>query len=253
MKFEEFYYDIEKEIYDLEVLVKIYNENRATYKESYYGHIYCPECYEAKLAFKPTAKTPYLSTLPTAIHNKDCSCNYDSASKQQMQEYYTDTKNVDAINRKLKSCIDLLLKPSKKTGKTGLGKNDKGTKIESTFGFETKGKKFLIRRKKITLPFDETEDYGVPMLFYGCVKLKWIKKEYSGQVSKYLQVLKPENNWILASIYVSDKVYQYLDETVKNITDEKYHIAFMSEMKKKGTFNNCSLLFSSHIIIDKNT
>lgn len=252
MKFEGIYYDIDKNICDVEIISKLYKNNQKAYNDTYYGHMYCPECKIAKLQFRPNAKTPHLKTMEKFPHDDECSYNYEPASSKKVTEYYTDESNSDDINRKLKGCIDLLLKgtggstSTTTLGGTGVKKGTKGV-----FTFEDGGSRLRIRRKNITRNLNESEDYNIPILFYGRVQLKWEAK-YKDTGISYLMLYSENKKLPLASIRINSNVYGYLGEDIKNISDKQsYNIAFMSEMSRNDIFNNCILRYSEHIVVEK--
>lgn len=250
MKFEEFYFDTNEEIYSVEELLNIYNQDKNTFKKIYYNHMYCPECCKAELSFHPNANTPHLRTKHSSHHEPSCSCNYESANKRQLDEYYNDSKNFESINRKLKACIDLLIKPPEGSSINSNPKNITNIKNEEDkFTFDSSGKRVSIRRKKITVALDETKDYGLPILFYGCVIVKWNLK-YEVSNVRYIQLKNVENNKLLCSIKVTQSVYENLDDEIKLIDDQICNVAFMAEMTRYQKFNNCILKHSSLIIIE---
>lgn len=249
MKFEEFYFNTDGKIYSIEELLSIYNQDKNTYKLKYYNHMYCPECHIAELSFHPNAKTPYLKTKPSSKHESSCSCSYEPASKKQLDEYYNDNKNFEAINRKLRGCIDLLIKPQNKSQNEGYKNNTNVKNEKSKFIFESDGKKISIRRKKITVALDESKDYNLPILFYGCVKVKWNLKNESDGI-RYIQMKDAESNRLLCSIKVTQSVYENLDNEIKMLDEHICNVAFMTVMTRYKKFNNCKLNHSSLIIIE---
>lgn len=247
MKFEEFYRDIDGKYYDVELLKKVCLEDYYQYKQDYYGHMYCPECKKAELAFKYNANPPYLSKKPSTNHSLDCSCRQGMADKIQADEYYANSLNTGDISKKLRQCIDLLLMTAIVIKKNDSVSSISKSKEKTDFTIESNNKRVMIRRKKITLPLRENEDYDIPILFYGCVRLKW-REDIGTNKVRYIQV-KSVDNRVLASIKISEKVYEYLDKEIKNINEEIYNVAFMSKMNKYKNFNNCNLINSSHIVV----
>lgn len=252
MKFKEFYHDLDKEVHGIEIINKLYKSDKKAYKDTYYGHMYCPECKISKLEFHPTAKTPYLKTMEKFPHYNECSYRYELASKKKVIDYYTDKNNSDDINKKLKGCIDLLLEGTGVVIST-ISRGEKGARkgAKDIFTFEDYGNRLRIRRKNITRKLDELEDYNNPILFYGIVQLKWEEK-YKETGVRYLMLYGENKKIPLASIRINSKVYEYLDEDIKNILEKQnYNIAFMSEMNRKDIFNNCTLVYSKHLVIEK--
>lgn len=258
MKFEECLINSEK--HSIEEIIEIYNTNKEEFNEKCYDKMFCPECNEAKLAFRPNAVTAYLSKKPTSQHRQEiegelgCSYIYDEAKKNELDEYYKSKESLKGINRKLKSCIDLLTKPKKKGSEKGGGGKNGPSINKGTFTFVTKGRRVLIRRKKINIKLDNN-DYNIPMLFYGRVRIKAKFYESNGNKVWCLYLTDIQNKKLLCSISAYPNIYDKLDESVRNIKDEEYNIAFMSEMKlnsnEKGNFNNCILKNESHIVIEK--
>lgn len=247
---------INNNIYTIEEIIKIYNKDREGYQEKCYNSMFCPECNQAELAFHPNAISPYFSKKPKSHHKGEsngeagCSHSYEEATKKLVTEYYNNKENCKGINRKLKSCLDLLIKPKNKNLK-GDGKIEKGTIInKGTFVFDNGNKRFAMRRKKINIHLED-RDYGIPILFYGTAKIRWRENKYDEYSIWYMQLRNITNNKFLCSIKVTPKVYKLLDGSIKNMFDEEYNIAFMSEMEQNGVFNNCKLEEVEHIVIER--
>lgn len=268
MKFEEFYYDKDKKIYGISVLNEAYKDSQKKYIDTYYGHMYCPECIIAQLEYHPTAQTPYLKRMKAFSHDEGCSYSCPEVNKEQVRTYYTDEKNLMNINKKLKGCIDLLLKGVKRGGATkSIGGSTNKKIAKDIFTFEEGKSRLLIKRKKITRKLNEPDDYDIPILFYGTVQLEWQEQNRTSQKGEqykvmYLRVYSQEvvkgqpRRVLRCRIEVSEKKYNYLEDTIKKIaTDKMYNIAFMSEMEKVKwngiEFNNCKLAFSTHIVVEE--
>ncbi|MDB8578746.1 hypothetical protein PNU84_11240 [Turicibacter sanguinis] len=246
VKFDEFFFSEDAKLYSFEESLEDIVLNREFYRDK----MYCPECEEAKLSFHD-AKTPYLSKFPSSHHGEGCSYSYAIASKKKAVEYYENDTNDESIQRKLKSCINIL--SSTISEKSNLEKNDMSTKNKKArrFTFEDyDGTRLMLRKKRISRGLKNFSNYKEPVLFYGNVYIYW----HHSDRYKYIH-LKDNKGELICSIKISDKVYEYLDNDIKLLTGDFRRVAFISKMEKKDAgkriFNNCKLKRSTHLIVEK--
>ncbi|WP_312648982.1 hypothetical protein [Aminipila sp.] len=245
-KFEECYLCSRKEIISVEKLQGIHEKQDNEYDDEYYGDFFCPECFIAQLSFHPNAKTPHFKTKPSAKHESDCSYNFKSATKKEMDDYCNDIRNHDSINRKLKSCLELLNKIQKRQRTTQpLGEKDNNDRC-NYFTFGEGETRRSIRRKRLSVALNEEDDYNTPMIFYGTVFAKW---DLRNDNVKYLRLQNTKTDKYICSIAVSNNIYSHVDESMKFDNKRKCDIAFITSMVRKGNFNNCSISYSTELIV----
>jgi len=244
VKFEECYLKNEEDFISTEDLLQIHNKHDGSYEKSHLGNFYCPECLCAQLSFHPNAKTPHFRS--NGLHNKYCSYNFTPASKKQIEEYCNDQTNRDAINRKLKACLELLNGYGQQI--IGIKKSEcdkKQSKNAEFYTVDTDLNKRTIRRKKLTVPFAE-DDYNIPMIFYGTVLLEWdLRKD----AVKFLRIRDTNKNAYICSISISNNIYTYIEDSMKFLGTRVGKIAFLSYMEKKDRFKNCKIKYSTELVI----
>lgn len=245
VKFEECFLKNTCNSISVENLQQIHDEHIGKYEMYYLGNFYCPECFIAQLSFHPNAKTPHFRSKD--VHNKNCSYNFTPATKRQIEEYCKNRLNRDAINRKLKCCLELLIKCNNKHHNVNYNFLNKETqKNYEYFTIDVGVKKKSIRRKKLTIPFGES-DYNVSMIFYGTVLLEWdLRKDEV----KFLRIKNVNTGTIICSISISKNIYSYILENMKFEGTKVCDIAFLSSMEKKKYFNNCRIKYSSELVIN---
>lgn len=208
--------------------------------------MYCPECYEAELGFYPNAKTPHFKTKPSSKHNADCSCNFPVANKKEIVTYCSDPNNQDAIERKLKSCLELLNKAKTQKNPTMAILDKENEKSHNYYTLGEGEARKSIRRKKISTPFDESKDYNLPTIFYGKAIVEW---DLRNENVKYLRVKNINTEETICSIKVSNNIYGYIKKEMKFNTRRNVDIAFITTMVKDKYFNNCSIRYSTELIM----
>lgn len=246
IKFDEFFFSDDSKLYSFEEYIEEIINNLDFYR----GKMYCPECEEAKLSFH-NARTPYLSKFPSSSHGEGCSYSYTTASKKQAIDYYETDTNDESIQRKLKSCINILSNTISK--KTTLAEQDASTKLKKAkrFTFEDyDGTCLMLRKKRISRGIKNFNNYNEPVLFYGNVYVDWYKTDRA----KYIH-LKDSKEELICSIWISDKVYEYLDNDIKLLNGDFRRVAFITKMKRQESrsrvYNNCKLKRSTHLIVEK--
>lgn len=247
VKFEECFLRNTDDFISVDDLQKVYDKHDGTYEQYYLGNFYCPECFIAQLSFHPNAQTPHFRS--NGKHNDKCSFNFDPVSKKQIEEYCNNQWNRDAINRKLKSCLDLLsmYKPQSMAGKIRVH-NKKSEENLDYFTVEVKSKRRSIRRKKLTTSFSK-DDYDMPMLFYGTVLLEW---DLRNEDIKFLRIKNIDKGTYICSMSVSNNIYSHIQEDMKFDGRKKCNVAFLSSMERKDDkFNNCRIKYSTELVINE--
>jgi len=240
-KFEECYIVSENKMLSVEELLEVSKSNKAYYttiKDS----LACPKCRAASLTFRSNANTPHLSTKKHDIHAKNCYYTFEPATKKQLQKYRNNSKNREAIARKLNSCLDSLITKShsnviKNTGQTTV----KETKESYLINLEKISK--AIPRKRITAKFYD-EDYEIPKLFYGRVMAKWDMKNDRPRLELYCM-----QNKYICSVWMSKNVCDCMENYLKFQSKKECTVAFFSEMKLSNNFKNATIKHSTELII----
>lgn len=237
------------DFFSVDEIQKVHDQHDGSYKKDYYNNFYCPECLRAELSFHPNAQTPHFRSKRlqnTARHHGLCSHNFDPASKKQLDEYYNDKGNHDAINRKLKTCLELLHRCNQKNKVINMLSITRGQPEDSNyFTIDVKGGWRSLRRKKISTPFTP-DNYNMPILFYGTMLMEW---DLRNDDVKYLRVKNINTNAYVCSISISNTIYSYIEDHMKFDGKQRGDIAFLSCMEKKDNFNNCRIKYSTELII----
>ncbi|WP_206460549.1 hypothetical protein [Anaerovorax sp. IOR16] len=245
-KFEECYLRSRDEILSVEKLQEIHGKHDGEYDDKYYGDFYCPECFAAQLSFHPNAQTPHFKTKPSAKHEEDCSYNFKSAKKKELEDYCYNSDNHDSINRKLKTCLELLNKSPKKQKSIQTRGEAANNSKYNYFTFGEGEARRSIRRKKLSMPLHEDHDYNIPMIFYGIVFAEW---DLRNDNMKYIRLRNAKTDKYICAITVSKNIYFYIDDSMKFDNKRKCDIAFITSMVRKEKFNNCAISYSTELII----
>lgn len=200
--FEEFYHSLKKDIFDIDVVIDYAEEHEGELGE-YEGNMICPECKQAKLFFvhKSFNRRAHLKKYPSENHDKECSFNYEYASKRTVKKY-VDSLSYDQIQDKLNSIMNMLCKKHVFSSGVNGTSNTCSKKSENPMLIIEKKKETEIlkalRRKKLNGWIDKTdgEDFCV---FYGKVKLQVSEKTKEGDA--------PEDTYkyYLLQIYTQNK------------------------------------------------
>lgn len=235
--FEEFYYRTIDDTCNIEVVIEFSDDNNGKVGK-YEREMFCPECRQAELYFvhRTTKRRAHLRRCPTASHEKECSYNYEYATKKHVQDLI-DSLSYDEVQDKLSSIINMLCKDSKKSkgsdGKQIIRKPKDNPMLIPVRKNEDNILKSL-RRKRLNTWIDET-DINELLVFYGKVKLKVTEKEkiIEGQESyKYyvLEVFNPDNKdgWKFRTSLYRGKNKDEINE------DDIYYIAIIGQVGKKA-------------------
>lgn len=254
LQYQECYYETDKEIITIDKIREAYFNNYSIAKAKYEDKIYCEECKNAKLAFIPRAKTPYLKSQDLGTHSKGCSYKHRRADKKQLEKLFNDKLNLDKLQRRLEGCLDKLfcnITDNKMEDAFIIDENNEKDNNLSSDKNVSQGKKSYIPRALITRNLKD-KDFDTLKIFYGVVKIKFVEKTESHQA--FYKLISPDNNKpILCNIFLTDKVVSYLDEETINNQGDLYQIAFFGKMKKgkQSNFKNFNLIDSRYMKIRK--
>jgi len=147
----------------------------------FHGHMLCPECKAAELAFHPktNCRKEYLSKKPSSNHLEGCSYIHDYATAKQITDFVNIISDKQVEDR-LQSALNLLLKyntASVTTAKVLSNENNSLVIHTQT----ANGKVYhTIPRRSLSKAFDKADE-GKIFVFYGKVKLyvEEINKEHT--------------------------------------------------------------------------
>ena len=153
---------------NMEKLLPIYDKNK----------LYCPECRIAKLKFteKTNQRQAFLSTKQESLtesnqHGVKCSHRYPKASRRMIQKHYQEL-NDEQIEDKLKATINWFLRNNNHffVGISTIHHVDNPAVARSQN--ETGQVTSRLPTKSINCFYDiDEDDYGIPVILYGDVKL----------------------------------------------------------------------------------
>lgn len=154
--------------------------------------LYCPECMIAKLKFteKTNQRQAFLSTKQESLnesnqHGVNCSHRYPKASRRMIQEHY-ENLNDRQIEDKLKATINWFLRRNEHHSNKNLNLHQADNPAVVRFP-EKSGQ--IVRRiptKNIKCFHDiDEEDYGLPFILYGDVKLSVEEHNVVGKYGIY--------------------------------------------------------------------
>lgn len=196
ISFEEFYYNLDKQIHDLSEVQNEYEKNNGDISK-YRGQMFCPECKAAELRFthKTSNKRAFLSKIPSSSHNDGCSFIHEYASTNEVNQFIK-TLSEKQIQDRLESTLNLLLPREEKDNC-----NIATDVISNPFVIEHKDKsgsgiRKALHRKSIRSWFDKSEENQV-YIFYGRVKLKVEEvNTQKGIRFRLIVEINQGNNWI---------------------------------------------------------
>lgn len=260
-KFEEFYYEIDKQNYPISVYWNLYDKNHQEAIAKYDNHIFCPLCHTAPLSVSRGSERRYFRVIESNMdkHDIDCSYRAQKAGKRETNNFYKDLDNTDIRNR-LVSCMNRMLKKITKSNKVEAqktnGKNEYKRDFLS-FTTDTNKKKYL-PHKNFTIGNLE-EDLDVQKIYYGQCSLyivKFIPKGEKEIKKYYLKVLNKETKKQICDIAISPYIYEYLKKDFVDIPMDKnealdYYLCFSGILEKGKITYSCKLLDSRLIVIEK--
>lgn len=178
--FEEFYSKSKDDVLDIDIVAD-YADNHDGDIGAYFGDMFCPECKNASLSFvhKTSKRRAHLKKKKTSCHNKECSYNYDYASKKETIKYVgslTDGQIQDRLNSMMNMLFrtDIPYKAANEIVERSIPEEPNPMLLSVESGNNNIYK--ALRRKKLNAWIDASdgEDF---FAFYGRVKLKVVEKE----------------------------------------------------------------------------
>ena len=235
--FEEFYYKIKDDIWDIDIVSDYAETHDGTIGE-FSGNMFCPECKKAELTFvhKTSKRRAYLRRNQSSQHEVGCSYNYDYASRRTVKQY-VDSLSYEEIQDKLSSFMRLLCNNKKRhVDKLDINSVLKDVPNPMLIPEKSHTNNVLkaLRRKRLNSWIDESdgEDFCV---FYGKVKLQVTEKEKKGKV--------PEDSYKynLLQVYTKNKKGEWKFRTslyrgnIKDIVNENsiYNIVLIGHLDFK--------------------
>lgn len=142
------------------------------------GELFCPECMQARLTFtrRTSRRRAFLSTKRPAegennAHAPDCGHAYKPASKRQTARYYTELTE-EQVTDKLDAAINRYLQRDQRPAGQGNAVQQGDNPAVATIRENGQEIRRRLPMRSIYSIYDITDDeLGVPVLFYGEVKL----------------------------------------------------------------------------------
>jgi hypothetical protein len=234
--FEEFYYRAINDTYNIEKVIEFSDLNNQNIGK-FEGEMFCPECRQAELYFvhRTSKRRAHLRRCPTTRHEKECSYNYEYATKKHVQEFI-DSLSYDEVQDKLNSIINMLCRePQNSKGSDGKPTIRKPKVNPMLIPVKKKENNIFksLRRKRLNTWIDEADSNEL-LVFYGKVKLKVAEKEklVEGQEAYnyyVLEVYNPDNKggWKFRTSLYRGKNKDVINE------DDIYYIAIIGQVGKK--------------------
>ena len=245
VKFDEFYYETESCILDLDELRC--RLKSTTYEESFMGRIWCPCCHKAKLKYAQGVVRSYLSAKQHETHEEGCEYDFMPASTSVSNSIGKTDKDREKINAQL---IKMTNEMGEKRHIANMILNDEGDIVDHFAGkrlsYNIK-KYFRLGRKKIDMIPYPDKLYKSLTLYYGEVRAK-ISHFDDGAVCIYLK--KVIGNQLCCNIKLTEKVLKHIKQDVTHVDGKVIKIAFFGLMRKndKG-FDHCTLESSQYLSI----
>lgn len=227
MKFEDAFSLNKREIVTLDDINQWYKNEKFFFKNEISGRLVCPECKKARLKYN-NAKNPYLSCYPNSAHEDNCSLKQKEYSKTEIEKLVNAGTSKEIISRQIESVFTNLFRINDdENDNNDQPKEEQIEKKEDKNQIKIKHKK-RIPRKNINVKITE-KDYDEYKIFYGTVKI--IKREVNKKNNKhYYFRLLDNNESLIFDISVTEKVYQYLPNYMKNNDEFKCNIAFFAKL-----------------------
>lgn len=246
MKFEEAYHSLQGVNLPLDKITKIFINEPCLYEEQYHHFLFCPECQQAQLSYK-NADTPYLSSYPQAHHDIDCSLAQDTVNpvqaKRMIKDYNSNEELRQEIQRQMNSIMRILLAEN-----NNLIVRENAVQFHNHIHHQNENPNAQqnnhqwLPRKRIDLMLKDA-DYNVYKIFYGNMVLKWKKQDKSSGYYR-ISLYTVNTNEFKCQIKITDKVYHYLSEEIKNIDNKPCKIVFIGQLEKGNNIfsNNCGFM-----------
>ncbi|UUD37110.1 Uncharacterised protein [Mycoplasmopsis californica] len=200
--FMEFYYSVDKEIYDLFVVQKEYEKNNGNILK-YRGKMFCPECKKAELSFthKTSNKRAFLSKKPSSKHIDGCSLIHNYATNREVKQYIKKLSG-EKIDDMLESALNLLLPKEEGTSFSATTHTKENPLVIQSKGKNGKQITKTIPKKSLNRLSNQIEE-GKVFIFYGHVKLYVVSIDTKDGICYKLNLkVKKGNEWKwVASIF----------------------------------------------------
>lgn len=214
-----------------------YAENHEGDLGEFYGDMFCEECKQAKLSFVHKFSKRRAHFRRASKHEKDCSYNYEYASKRTVTKYIN-SLNDEEIQDKLDSIMNMLCRNSnmKKTITGDAEENARKRENPMLISEQNKKKTILraLRRKNLNGRIDETDGTDL-YVFFGEVKLEVLEKEKNSDDPKKCYTYN------ILNIYTQNKQDEWkfrtslyrgkIKDPVKE--DAVYHIVLIGQLEFK--------------------
>lgn len=229
-KFEGFYYDYDHQFH---YLSEIQNISNFEYETKYRNHIFCPECYKAKLLIYHIDDKIFLKSYPLSVHGEvdghECYHSQDEAPQYVVKEYLANLKKNNKLQSKLDSLIRII---ERREVKSFFGNN---SLKEDAFTVKYKSKKSGVSKKAAIPRYSINQWYYLPedTLFgvYGKVHIEVAYNQDKNNPNKKY------TNWLLKNIntgkFITSINASYYPE---QISDGDYIFASFCMKKKVKNF-----------------
>lgn len=237
----------------LETLIDLYVNDKELYINKYYGKIYCPECYKAKLNLIHIKDNKFcLRAFPYQKHTNFCSKQIPLINNSIFKEYCESANSGEQINKRLHQLINIALKKDKIDFNPYvikiIDKKCCDDEISSKNITHHTGLK-SIPTKSLTTLFDE-DDYNTWKFFYGKVDIEWHKTNYYYNLMCY----HTKKKYLICRISISNKIYEYYLPDKYKEDKKNTFLAFAGKINHdeySGKFyNNVFLRFSNYLVIE---
>lgn len=250
--FSEFYSKQKNDIYQIEdAILDSVSENM------FRNDMFCPECNQAQLTLvaKTSNHRAYLKRIPSSLHTKWCSFNYEYATKKIIQEYVNLLSDSE-LKDKLDAIMRLLCKPelvhSYLTSSDVCNNSTRVSPMLIPSKVDSFSSLKALRRKKLGTYIDQSEN-GILYAFYGKAQLKiyCCERKNTDSNKKYkihfLNVFAPNSKkeWKQrASFYLGTNPLS-IDESAL------YHIVFIGYPKFENKYPKIELIKNRAFVYQK--
>ncbi len=262
-KFDEAAYSADNKITFEKVSLEILNDLRKTdnqaYIKTYYGNLYCPECFKPQIDLVISNKTGdyFLRGFHGQPHSDICHKGFDTVKSSAFNSYIESSESYELINYRLKKIIEKLFKNISLKNNPFLIKviNNKCTNEElSEIELRERNKVYQVPNKSITAPFEDN-DYNAFKLFYGNVDIILFERKNSltNKIFYSLNIYNRSGKYI-CNLTMKDSVASYMQKIYNIKSEEKtenMYIAFAAILQENNGYKSGRLIHSDLFVIDK--
>lgn len=227
-------------------LLQIEMSNPMRYALQFKSNLYCPSCHKAQVTFVHGVR-PFFRTYPKARHDDKCSLTQEEMGREETASFVHENLSRDEIDRQMTLLLSDLVRNVASEGEYNIGRQA-GSTASATVGNQSNKnrKRMPVRNITTQLGDDDIETYK---LFYGRVKIIW-EDDTNGKGKKIL-VCNPSTGKMVCRIWVSKKVFSYLDPSMCQSTNCLCCIVFLAELKpvRGKMYYRCNLEWSSYLKI----